>query len=165
MATVLILFMEEKEKPAEASLADMLYEGIQITRPLLRHITNAVDVTSQTFGVSVGERAVLETLLNSEGALTAPAITVRLDLKRQFVARVLASCKTAGFLESRENPAHMRSHYYVLTQKGRDAIEAIREAEVSVLEDLLQSLSEEEVRAHLKVQRALLARFSAMAQG
>ncbi|GHB48238.1 hypothetical protein GCM10007094_41830 [Pseudovibrio japonicus] len=145
-------------------MADVLYEGIQITRPLLRHITNAVDVGAQRYGVSVGERAILEALLNSEEPLTAPAITERLDLKRQFVARILSACKNAGFVEAQANPAHIRSHFYALTDKGRDAITAIRQAEILRVEELLQSLSADEVRAHLKVQRALLACFSSLAQ-
>ncbi|WP_193758319.1 MarR family winged helix-turn-helix transcriptional regulator [Pseudovibrio sp. Ad26] len=156
--------MEEREMQRDPELADLLYEGIQITRPLLRHITNAVDVASQKHGVSVGERAILEALLNSRVPMTAPALTERLDLKRQFVARVLTACKAAGFVETQDNPAHMRSHYYVLSSKGREAITAIRQAELSILEELLQNLSADEVRAHLKVQRALLGCFSSLAQ-
>ncbi len=155
--------MEENTLLKDPELMPLLYEGIQLTRPLLRYITSAVDVTSQKHGVSVGERAVLEVLLNSESPLTAPAITERLDLKRQFVARVLTACKTAGFVKTQANPDHVRSHFYVLTTKGRTAICAIRGAEQAILEELLQSLTADEVRAHLKVQKALFDYFASLA--
>ncbi|SDR39589.1 MarR family winged helix-turn-helix transcriptional regulator [Pseudovibrio sp. Tun.PSC04-5.I4] len=144
----------------EQELAGVLYESIQITRPLLRHITNAVEAASLKVGVSVGERAVLEVLYNSEDALTAPQMTELLDLKRQFVARVLATSKAKSFVEEKLNPTHKRAHYHQLTEAGRAAIAEICGAELRVLKSLLQRLSADEVIAHLKVQKALLQCFS-----
>ncbi len=64
-------------------MTDLLYQGIQTTRPLLRHITAAVEKKLEGTGVTVGQRAVLEVLLNNPEQ-TAPEITATLQLKRQF---------------------------------------------------------------------------------
>lgn len=144
----------------QKALALRLYEGIQLTRPLLRYITQSVDAAAQRHGVSVGERAVLEVLHDADQPLTAPDMTIRLDLTRQFVARMLASCKKVGFVQSIDNPGHKRSCFYELTPTGQHAIDAVRGAETDVLRRLLQDINSQEVKAYVKVQKLLLAEFS-----
>ncbi|WP_109310926.1 MarR family transcriptional regulator [Ruegeria sp. AU67] len=70
------------------SPAEMLFAGIQLTRPLLRYIKTRVEAGLDGTGVSVGERAILEVLLSAQQA-TAPELTQIMQVKRQLVGRLL----------------------------------------------------------------------------
>ncbi len=136
-----------------------LYRAIQLTRPLLRRISAYVEQELTDTGVSVGQRAVLEVLYN-QGPLTAPQLTRMLELKRQFVARMLSEASDAGLVEQLPNPDHARAHMHVLTDAGRAAIETIRDHEMTRLSELEKQFSADEIEAHFKVQQKLISWFS-----
>ena len=141
--------IDKKPKPE-----DMLYEAIQLTRPLLRHITATVEAQIEESGISVGQRAVLE-VLGRDGPLTAPDITLRLQLKRQFVARMLKEARKKDLVEPRDNPDHARAHFYALTPWGRAAIEKIRTREMDLVRDFASRFSDADIEAHHTIQAAL----------
>lgn len=133
---------------------DILYDAIQLTRPLLRHITAAVEALLLESGITVGQRAVLE-VLGRNGAMTAPDLTRRLQLKRQFVARMLTEAKEKELVVSSANPDHARAHFYELTKKGRTAIDGIREKEMALVREFAKRFSAEEITVHHTIQAAL----------
>ncbi len=141
---------------------DQLYEAVQTTRPLLRNITAAVEQVSSSQGVTVGQRAILEGLSLYPGA-TAPLLVAKLQLKRQYVSRILKEVKQAGLVESRANPRHARSCCYDLTPMGTRTILAIRADEMANLAFFAAGFSPQELTHYHKVQLALSKFFSEMA--
>ncbi|MCR9214603.1 MAG: MarR family winged helix-turn-helix transcriptional regulator [Proteobacteria bacterium] len=137
-----------------ATKEELLYEAIQMTRPLLRHITAAIDTLSLEQGISVGQRAVLEGLLKSS-PLTAPQLTQNLQLKRQFVARMLAEVKALGLVTVQANPLHKRSVYYLLSESGKSRITEIRRLEMDRVTDICKQFSEEQIIAYHHLQASL----------
>ncbi len=144
--------------------ADLLYESVQITRPLLRHITAAVEAGLSGTGISVGMRAVLE-VLHRNGPMTVPEMTARLQLKRQFVHKMASEAATAGLLEALPNPAHRRANYFGVTARGRAAITRIRDAETQRLKQFLAHVPKGDIEAHARVQKALNLFFAGAGSG
>ncbi len=133
---------------------DLLYQGIQTTRPLLRHITAAVERKLEGTGVTVGQRAVLEVLLNNPEQ-TAPEITATLQLKRQFTQRMLKELLASGLARPLPNPAHAKAHLYALTKAGEEVITAIRAEETTLVASIVNAISAEDIEAFVRVQAQL----------
>ena len=138
---------------------DAFYQAVRLTRPLLRHITASVDTGARAHGVTVGQRAVMEALFEA-GAMTGPKLVDVLALKRQFVFRMLAETDGEGFTARAPNPRRARAHLHSLTQKGRDAITAIRADERAALEAFAASVPERDIAAWSGVQHQLTAFFA-----
>ena len=141
------------------SLAEKLYAGVQLTRPLLRNITARVEADLVGTGISIGQRAILEFLLTNEQA-TAPEITTSLDLKRQFVGRELKVLSDNGMVISAKNPRHRRSVYYRLSAQSRETFAALRHREMAQFAEFASQFSAEEIDAFLLIQTALNNEFS-----
>ncbi len=144
---------------APQTSADMLYAGVQLTRPLLRNITARVEADLASSGITVGQRAILEALLSRPSA-TAPELTALLQLKRQFVARELKELLAKGMVCTEANARHSRSHYYRLTDQSRHVIEQIRDREMAEFARFAARFTPEEIAAYLKIQTALNAALS-----
>lgn len=142
--------MENKPNPH----TEKLYRSIQLTRPLLRHISAYVEQELGDSSVTVGQRAVLE-VLYTDGAMTAPQLTQKLELKRQFVGRMLAEATDAGLVTQQANPEHARAHFHVLTDAGHGAIARIREHEMQKLSELEALFTVEEIDTHFRIQAAM----------
>lgn len=147
--------------PNETSLTQ-LYDAIQLMRPLLRHITATVETTLHATGISVGERAILEAISQLHRS-TAPNLTEHLQLKRQFVARILTELSAKSLIISSPNEAHKRSPIYELSPKGVGIIANIRKKEMAMLKEFSAQFSDQEIQAHHKMQRALNMWFADLA--
>lgn len=145
------------------STADILYEAIQLTRPLLRHITAGVDAMSRDVGVSVGQRAVLEVMM-PDRRLTGPQLTEILQLKRQFVARMLSEAKFLELVQTEPNPAHVRAHFFKLTEKGFKAISQIRAREMVLVQEFADQFTEAEIASHHRIQLGLTSWFAELGE-
>lgn len=132
----------------------LLYQGVQLVRPLLRNITKRVEADLDGTGVSVGQRAVLEALLLL-GRATAPQLTQALELKRQFVARELQELHGRGLVVQEPNPKHRTSAFYSLTPESRGLIEAIRAREQREFARFAARYSAEEIAAFHRIMMAL----------
>ena len=146
------------------SALDMrLYAGVQLTRPLLRHITAAVEAGLKTAGISVGMRAVLEALLDGEASL--PELTGALALKRQFIHRMLHEAQQSDLVSSRPHPTRKNGFLYRLTPAGSSCIETVRGAELERMRMFLSQQRPEDVQAFLRVQASLNQFFQTLAGG
>ena len=94
-------------------------------------------------GMTVRIRAALEVLL--VGSATVPEIARRLHIKRQFTQVMVNEAIESGFAVSVENPAHARSKLIELTEKGREAIIAIRANETEILGAIAKELSDDDI--------------------
>ncbi|KZK77788.1 hypothetical protein PsW64_03419 [Pseudovibrio sp. W64] len=136
------------------SKPEMLYAGIQMTRPLLRTISNRVEADLEGTDLTVGQRAMLEATLALEQA-TAPQLTDFLQLKRQFVAKVLKELLDKEQVAQVSNPRHKRSVFYCLTPSGKALIKKVRKAEMKRIEEFAKVFSEEEVETYYRMQCVL----------
>ncbi|KIC11508.1 MarR family transcriptional regulator [Leisingera sp. ANG-M1] len=142
---------------------DQLYEAVQATRPLMRGITAAVEQGTLPHGISLGQRALLEGLLNRPGA-TAPQLGQDLQLKRQFVSRILKELRQAALIEASPSPARKGSSCYCLKPRGTEIIREIRARETAVLQRFASDFSDEDIATHHRVQLALTHFFMTQAQ-
>lgn len=131
-----------------------LYAGVRLVRPLLRRITARVERDLEGTGISVGQRAILEALHETERA-TAPMLTDWLDMKRQFVARELAVLLEKGMVEKTANPNHARSSFYHLSPRSAELIASIRSREMRSFEEFANLFTEDDVHAFRKIMEAL----------
>ncbi|RLJ99857.1 MarR family protein [Ruegeria conchae] len=142
---------------------DQLYQAVQAARPLLRNITAAVEQGSQRKGVTVGQRALLEGLSLFPGA-TAPVLCAKLQLKRQYVSRILKELMSEQLIESQPNSRRAGTHCYRLSPSGDATITAIRADEMTKLSCFAQDFSASELAAYHKVQLALTRYFADLAK-
>lgn len=145
--------MPQAIKPA-TTIDELLYEAVQITRPLMRHIAAALEAGMADTGISTGMRAILE-VVHRNGPMTVPEMTERLQLKRQFVHRMVSDAVGCGLLEALPNPAHKRAHYFCVTPAGRTVVVRIRDAEKQRLRAFLKEVPAADIEAHARIQKAL----------
>lgn len=147
----------------DRSSEEILYAGVQLTRPLLRNITARVEADLEGTGVTVGQRAILEILL-AVGQATAPEITRLIDVSRQFVGREMKAMLESGMVKAMPNPAHRLAFKYTLSPKSKKIIEAIREREKAEFRTFASQFSKEEVVAYYNIQNALLEGLSEVSE-
>jgi len=143
----------------EQDTIEAFYHAVRLTRPLLRHVTASVDSGARAHGVTVSQRAVLEALYEG-GAMTGPKLVEVLALKRQFVFRMLAETDRKGFTARAPNPRRARAYLHSLTEKGRDALAAIRADELAALKAFAASMPPRDIAAWNSVQKQLAAFFA-----
>ena len=139
------------------------FAAVQLARPLLRHITGAVEEGLREWDISVGQRAILEALLSRPGS-SLPELTGLLMLKRQFIHRVLQEVLASGLVSSSPSPNRRGAQLYHLTTRGEEAIRAIRAAELEKLKVFLASHPAGDIDAFIRVQAALNRFFEGLAK-
>ncbi|WP_214403919.1 MarR family winged helix-turn-helix transcriptional regulator [Pseudonocardia lacus] len=132
------------------TLADRLAEVYLIVGPLYRRVLRAVERDAPVSGISVGVRAVLD-LLARNGPMTVPQMGRAQSLSRQFVQRMVNEAVAAGHVELTDNPAHRRSRLARLTDAGRATIDAVTAREHDLLRQVGGDLTDDEVRACVRV--------------
>ncbi len=143
---------------------EAFYAAVRLTRPLLRHIAASVDAGAQNFGVTVGQRAVLEALYEG-GAMSGPKLVATLALKRQFVFRMLAETDATGLTQRTPNPERARAFLHALTDAGRSALASIRAGELKSLEAFAATQDPADVAAWSRIQARLNTFFAQNASG
>ena len=138
---------------------DQLYQAVQATRPLLRNVTAAVERGTVRLGVTVGQRAILEGLSLLPDA-TAPVLGTELQLKRQYVARILKEVMDAELAERHPTPGKARMWRYRLTPEGSQIIASIRKDETQKLARFAKEHSDADLAAYHRVQLALTRYFA-----
>jgi DNA-binding MarR family transcriptional regulator len=146
-----------------SQLEDRFFSAVQLTRPLLRHITGAVEAGLRRWNISVGQRAILEALLFHPDS-SLPELTEFLQLKRQFIHRILQEAIAAGLADAAPNPSRRGASRYALSAKGKEAILAIRREELGKLRAFLARTDDAEIEAFIRVQAMLNGYFQELAQ-
>ncbi|NDK31754.1 MarR family winged helix-turn-helix transcriptional regulator [Nesterenkonia haasae] len=135
-------------------LAHQLAEVYRVLGPLYRKVSRTVERLQPTMGMSVGVRAVLEQL-RREGPLTVPEMARSQELSRQFVQRMVHDATSAGWVQSRPNPAHRTSPLIRLTESGVGAVDEVVAHERALMGQVPGSLTGEDIAATLKVLTAM----------
>jgi DNA-binding MarR family transcriptional regulator len=131
-----------------------LYGLLGHVRPLVLNSARVVEAALFPRGLTVGTRAVLE-ILAERGPLPVPSIADRLDLARQGVQRHVNDLLSLGYVETRPNPAHLRSVLIAATPAGTRVFNQIRDEELGELAEMASDCSEQEIAVAGKVLRSL----------
>lgn len=130
--------------------AQHLHQLIWMSRPLMQAAEACVEAGLTGTNLTVRMRAVLE-ILNKYGELTVPEIAARLEIQRQYVQIMCNETLASGFIEQRANPRHKRSPILALTDQGRTLIEEIISKEMTLVEEIGEAFSKEDIATALEV--------------
>lgn len=132
------------------SPGDELYDVLRRIRPVHELSARAVADVLTGSDITVPMRAVLERL-HDGGPQTVPAIAQTLLVTRQGVQGLVDEARRLGYVESRPNPRHRRSHLIALTERGRSSYERIHSQELTTLDRIGAELDPRDVRACVRV--------------
>lgn len=127
-------------------------------RSLFHKMGNAVTVLHEGSGVSVGMRAVLESLITG-GPQTVPQMARVRPVSRQHIQKLVNELLAIGYAEYQDNPAHRRSKLVSVTENGRKHFSSLREREIEALTRLSTSIAVKELEQAGQVLSALIERF------
>lgn len=127
-----------------------LYDVLRRIRPVHELSARAVSDGLADTDLTVPMRAVLERL-HDDGPQPVPAIARSLFVTRQGVQALVDEAKRLGYVETRPNPSHRRSHLIVLTEAGHTAYESVHAAELVRLDRLATDLDPDDVEACVRV--------------
>ncbi|MGW2570429.1 MarR family winged helix-turn-helix transcriptional regulator [Streptomyces sp. NPDC001537] len=148
--------MNETDKPLTPDeLGHRLTEVFDLVGPLYRRAVRKVEQGEAVEGISVGVRAVLDLLRQSE-PMTVPQMGRVLALSRQFVQRMVNDAAAQGWVEAIPNPAHQRSSLIRITDEGRATINAVLSREHHLNRQVGGDLTDAELRATVRVLRQML---------
>lgn len=142
--------------------AQELYEAIRLIRPIYQ--LSAHVVTEQLVGpaLTMPMRAVLE-VLHFGGPQTVPQLGRALWITRQGIQRIVNEAKQLGYVETRANPGHKRSHLIALTEKGAATYRDVHDAELARIDQMAGPLGLEDLKATLRVLAHVVNELQAMA--
>lgn len=147
----------------QTSKTEKLYTLIQLLRPLVKHLTRAVEIELAGTGLSVGQRAVLEWIAIHQ-TRTAPQLAAHLDVKRQSIQPVLDDMVVHGWIQRLANPNHKRSWRYGLTPEGQRRIHQVRAVEDANLDAMGDDFHLRDIDAAIRVLETLTDKFSQFPQ-
>lgn len=140
---------------------DRLYDVLRLVRPLHQHSAAAVELALADSDLSMPMRAIIERV-HDDGPQTVPQIARALFITRQGVQRFVDEAKALGYLETRPNPEHRRSHLIAVTHAGRTAYEELHSAELARLDGFAADLDPQDIEACVRVLAHLTARVRAL---
>ncbi|WP_157087188.1 MarR family winged helix-turn-helix transcriptional regulator [Piscicoccus intestinalis] len=130
--------------------AERLYEVLRHIRPVHQYSAHAVTDALRDRNVTMPMRAVLERLRDA-GPQTVPQIGRSLWITRQGIQAIVDEARHLGYVETRPNPQHRRSHLVALTDSGRAAFDALHAAELTRLDAIAARLDPADIEACVRV--------------
>lgn len=127
-----------------------LYDVLRRIRPVHELSARAVGAALADQDITVPMRAVLERL-HDDGPQPVPAIARSLFVTRQGVQALVDEAKRLGYVETRPNPTHRRSHLIGLTAAGHTAYASLHDAELARLDRLAADLDPADIDACVRV--------------
>ncbi|MFI7407596.1 MarR family winged helix-turn-helix transcriptional regulator [Streptomyces sp. NPDC049627] len=151
--------MKDSDEPLDPDdLGDRISEVFDLIGALYRRGLRKLEQGEEIEGVSVGVRSVL-TLLHRYGPMTVPQMGRVMALTRQFVQRMVNDAMARGWVEAIPNPAHQRSSLIRITQEGEAVITAILAREHALNRQVGGDLTDDELRACVRVLKEMLKTF------
>lgn len=151
--------MNDSTKPLPPDdLGHRVSEVFDLIGALYRRGLRKLEQGEEVEGVSVGVRSVL-VLLHRYGPMTVPQMARIMSLTRQFVQRMVNDAVARGWAEATANPAHQRSSLIRITDEGAAVITAILAREHALNRQVGGELTEEELRACVRVLKEMLRTF------
>ncbi|SDM33530.1 DNA-binding transcriptional regulator, MarR family [Streptomyces sp. cf386] len=151
--------MNDSAKPLSPDdLGHRVSEVFDLIGALYRRGLRKLEQGEEVEGVSVGVRSVL-VLLHRYGPMTVPQMGRVMALTRQFVQRMVNDALARGWAEATVNPAHQRSSLIRITDEGEAVITAILAREHALNRQVGGELTEDELRACVRVLKEMLRTF------
>jgi DNA-binding MarR family transcriptional regulator len=120
--------------------AQDLYQVIRHIRSCFHQLKSLGDELHEDLGVTAAMRAVMESLAE-DGEQTVPQIARTKAVSRQHIQVTVDALLTSDLVTLRDNPAHKRSPFIVLTPKGRSTFAGMRRREAGVLEKIAKEFA------------------------
>lgn len=139
---------------------DAFYPLTLAVRRLFHKLAYGVAGLHQDTDISVGMRAVLETVIDG-GPQTVPHMAKVRPVTRQHIQSLVNALLEGGYVEYRDNPAHKRSKLVAPTERGVRVFAAMRARENEAFSRARVDASSQELEAATRVLRALIATFEA----
>ena len=129
-----------------------------VVRRLFHKLGHGVAALHQNSDVSVGMRAVLESVIDG-GPQTVPHMAKIRPVTRQHIQALVNELLEGGYVEYVDNPAHKRSKLVAPTKRGLRVFEEMRAIETEAFKRAKIEVSAEELEAARKVLSALVTTF------
>ena len=124
-----------------------------------RKWTRSLDkVIQQRTGQTRVRWEMLFSIAFAEGPTTASAIAQRMGVQWPALVRILDALEEDGLIERRENPTDGRSRLITLTAEGEATIREVRETVDPARTELLDALSDDELKVLVGLTERLLGR-------
>jgi DNA-binding MarR family transcriptional regulator len=132
------------------SKADKLYGVIRQIRFGFNQLRALGDALHQDLGITASMRAVMESLAE-DGEQTVPQIARRKSVSRQHIQVNVDELVRTALGALKDNPAHRRSPFVVLTERGQSVFKEMRGREEGILNSLAKEFTANELEQALKV--------------
>lgn len=106
------------------------------------------------------EQFLLVDLLWNQGPMTQQAMADMMQKDKNSVTKLVDALEVKGMLVRKKNDSDRRSNLLVLTPKAEDMKHIAKEKGISVLERMLEGISEEELKGFLATLNKLNANMS-----
>lgn len=101
------------------------------------------------------EQFMLIDLLWNQGEMSQQQLADQLQKDKNSVTKLVDAIERKGFVVRRQNPSDRRSNTLVLTEKAEFLKDGAKEKGISILENMLEGISEKELKAFLITLRKL----------
>ena len=101
------------------------------------------------------EQFMLIDLLWNEGEMTQQQLANQLKKDKNSVTMLVDAIESKGLVVRRQNTLDRRSHTVVLTEKALELKEMAKQKGISILDGMLEGISEEELHSFLNTLRLL----------
>jgi len=127
-------------------------------RRLFHKLGHGIAALHQNSDVSVGMRAVLESVIDG-GPQTVPHMAKIRPVTRQHIQTLVNELLEGSYVEYVDNPAHKRSKLVAPTKRGMRVFEKMRSIESEAFKRAKIDVTSEELEAARKVLSALITTF------
>ena len=137
---------------------DAFYALTLAVRRMFHKVSHSVAALHRESPVSVGMRAVLESVIDG-GTQTVPQMARVRPVTRQHVQSLVNALLDGGYVEYADNPAHRRSKLVRATRRGEQEFRRLRAVENKALRRISVEESTGDLEAATRVLRGLIATF------
>jgi DNA-binding MarR family transcriptional regulator len=142
---------------------ELAYDVLRSVHPLNMFSARAVSRALSDKDVTMAMRAVMEIAFDN-GPRTVPQIARTLGVARQSVQRLVDEAVALGYLATIDNPEHRRSRLVELTERGREAFEALHAVELTNLRAMTDDLDPNDLQITARTLATLAERIRRFAE-
>lgn len=103
------------------------------------------------------EQFMLIDLLWNQGEMTQQQLADQLQKDKNSVTKLVDAIEKKGFVIRKQNPHDRRANTLVLTEKANELKPGAKQKGISILDQILEGISEDELRSFLSTLRKLNA--------
>ena len=101
------------------------------------------------------EQFMLIDLLWNQGEMTQQQLADQLQKDKNSVTKLVDAIEKKGFVVRKQNPHDRRANTLVLTEKANELKPGAKQKGISILDQILEGISEDELRSFLSTLRKL----------